>query len=230
MSELSDRIEEVRGRMAQACARSGRPSGAVDLVAATKQQAPDVVTAAAACGLTLFGENRVQEARQKLPLCPGGLTWLMIGHLQRNKVRQAVQLFSGIHSVDSLRLLEAVDAAAADAGVDMPVLLEVNVSGEGSKYGLDPAAVPAVLERGAALANVSIDGLMTMPPFTPDPEGARPCFEKLRTLRDGWAAASGFPLETLSMGMSHDFEVAIEEGATLVRVGSRLFGARVAGD
>lgn len=180
----------------------------------------------AEAGFDVFGESRVQEARQKIPLCPGGLTWHMIGHIQRNKARDVVRLFSVVHSVDSVRLLEALDAAAAAEGKTLPVFLEVNVSGEGSKFGLPPAEMPAVLERSATLMNLDVAGLMTIPPFTPDPEDARVHFARLRELRDEWRSASGFPLEELSMGMSHDFEVAIEEGATWVRLGTILFGAR----
>jgi pyridoxal phosphate enzyme (YggS family) len=150
----------------------------------------------------------------------------MIGHIQRNKARDVVRLFSYVHAVDSVRLLEALDAAAAEAGKTLPVLLEVNVSGEGSKFGLAPDEVPAALERCASLMNLDVSGLMTIPPFTPETEAARPHFARLRALRDTWREATGFPLDELSMGMSHDFEVAIEEGATWIRLGTILFGDR----
>jgi hypothetical protein len=187
---------------------------------------PDAIREAADCGVEVFGENRVQEAAAKIPDCPGHLTWHLVGHLQRNKVRAAVEWFHLVHAVDSLRLLEAVDRAGEEAGREVPVLLQVNVSGEASKFGLSPDAVPDVLDRASGLMHVTLEGLMTMPPFTEDPEGARPHFQHLRRLRDQWAAATGFPLAQLSMGMSHDFEVAVEEGATLVRIGTGIFGDR----
>ncbi|MBT3295698.1 MAG: YggS family pyridoxal phosphate-dependent enzyme [Verrucomicrobia bacterium] len=224
MSNLG--IEQVRARIAQACARAGRPVESVKLVAVSKRQSPDAVRALAEAGVELFGESRAQEARQKIPLCPGDLTWHMIGHIQRNKVRDIVRLFSYVHSVDSLRLLEALDGAAAEAGKTLSVLLEVNVSGEGSKFGFVPDEVPAVLERCGSLMNLDVAGLMTIPPFTPEPAEARPHFARLRELRDTWREATGFPLDELSMGMSHDFEVAIEEGATWIRLGTILFGDR----
>jgi pyridoxal phosphate enzyme (YggS family) len=195
-------------------------------VAVSKRHGPDAVRALAESGVDVFGESRVQEAKQKIPLCPMGLTWHMIGHIQRNKVRDVAGLFSYVHSVDSLRLLEALDPAAAEAGKTLPVLLEVNVSGEGSKFGFAPDEVPAVLERCQSLMNLDVSGVMTMAPFTPEAEDARPHFARLRELRDAWRAESGFPLEELSMGMSHDFEIAIEEGATWIRLGTILFGAR----
>ena len=168
----------------------------------------------------------MQEARQKIPMCPGHLEWHLVGHLQTNKVKDAVRLFRMIHSVDSWKLLEAVDAASRAGGVTMPVCLEVNVSGERSKFGLAPESVPDVLERCNGLMNVEIAGLMTLPPFTEDPQEARPFFRRLRELRDQWRDRCGLPLQGLSMGMSHDFDVAVEEGATWIRVGTLLFGER----
>ncbi|NQU38908.1 MAG: YggS family pyridoxal phosphate-dependent enzyme [Lentisphaerae bacterium] len=219
-------LAAVRERIAAACERAGRDVNSVGLVAVSKRKGPDAVRALAEAGLDVFGESRVQEARQKMALCPSGLTWHMIGHIQTNKAGEVVRLFSYVHAVDSLRLLDALDSAAAAAGVSLPVLLEVNVSGEGSKFGFAPEEVPGILEHCTGLMNLDISGLMTIPPFTPDPEEARPHFIRLRELRDGWRAASGFPLDELSMGMSHDFEVAIEEGATWIRLGTILFGER----
>jgi pyridoxal phosphate enzyme (YggS family) len=187
---------------------------------------PDEVREAAECGLTVLGESRVQEAKQKIPLCPGHLEWHMVGHVQRNKVRDVVQLFGMIHSVDSLKLLETINGACQTAGRVMPVCLEVNVSGERSKFGLPPDEAPAILQQCGSLVNVEIVGLMTIPPFTEEPEGARPFLRRLRELRDEWATSGGFPLRELSMGMSHDFEIAVEEGATWIRVGTLLFGDR----
>ena len=184
------------------------------------------VSEAAACGVDVFGENRIQEARHKIPLCPGQIEWHMVGHLQRNKVREAVRLFGMIHSVDSIRLLDAVNEAAGDEGVTMPVCVQVNVAGEASKFGLAPVELPALLEHAASAMNVDVVGLMTMPPFAEDPEDVRPFFVRLRELRDSARDETGFDLPGLSMGMSHDFEVAIEEGATWIRLGTVLFGRR----
>lgn len=227
MSEtFQERLDAVNLRIAAACRRARRDPVEVRLIAVSKTHGPDSIREAAGCGLRVFGENKVQEAKAKIPLCAGNLSWHMVGHLQRNKVRDAVQMFEMIHSIDSLRLLEAVDEACGDAGRNMPVLLEVNVSGESSKFGMAPEAVPETLEAANRLARVNIAGLMTMPPFTEDPEKARPHFRRLRDLRDQWRAATGVALEDLSMGMTHDFEVAIEEGATWIRVGTALFGER----
>ncbi len=223
---FAERLAAIRDRIAQVCARAGRDPAGVRILPVTKTRGPDRVAEAAACGLTVFGENKVQEAQAKIPLCPGHLTWHMIGHLQTNKVKAAVRLFAQIHSVDSLKLLGALDAAGEITGRIMPVLLAVNVAGESSKFGLAPAEVPAVLAAANGLRRVEIAGLMTMPPLAEDPEQARPFFRQLRELRDGWRQAAGFALNELSMGMSHDFEVAVEEGATWVRLGTVLFGPR----
>lgn len=227
-ASLQERVDAVIERMAQACARCGRDPSSVQLIAVSKTYEAETIRAAAECGLRVFGESKVQEAKVKIPLCPGNLTWHMIGHLQRNKVGMAVELFDRIHSVDSQRLLEAVDHASSESGKTMPVLLEVNVSGEASKFGLPPEDVPVVLTAANGLNHVTVVGLMTMPPFTDEPEKARAHFRKLRELRDQWRDELGFGLEELSMGMSHDFEVAIEEGATWVRVGTAIFGEREA--
>jgi len=227
-NSIAERLVQIRERIEKACARAGRPAGGVRIMAASKAQSPEIITAAANCGLTVFGENRIQEARLKIPLCPSKIEWHLIGHLQTNKVRDAVRLFQIIHSVDSQKLLAAIDAAGELTGRVMPVLLEVNVSGEGSKFGLAPESVPAMLEYANSLARVEVTGLMTIPPAAKDPEDARPFFRKLRLCRDQWRAQSGYALDELSMGMSHDFEVAVEEGATWVRLGTILFGKREA--
>ena len=197
------------------------------LMAVSKKVPPDAVNEAVGCGLALFGESRIQEAAQKIPLCPGSIEWHMVGHLQRNKVRDAVRLFRMIHSVDSLKLLEEIEKWAAENGATMPVLLEINVSGEASKFGMKPEDAEGVLKQCGRLMHIEVAGLMTMPPFTEDPEGARAHFRKLRELRDKLRSATGFELKELSMGMSHDFETAIEEGATFIRLGTVLFGERV---
>ena len=219
-------MQRVRERIAAACAAAGRDPEGVALVAVSKTQPPEAVREAADCGLRVFGENRVQEAGFKIPLCPGHLDWHLVGHLQANKARPAVRLFSTIHSIDSVDLLRRIDAIAGEEGRRPRVLLEVNVSGEGSKNGMRPDDVPAALEAANGLRCIEVAGFMTMPPYCEDPERARGFFRTLRGLRDRCAAATGFALPELSMGMSMDFEVAIGEGATLVRVGTDLFGAR----
>lgn len=223
---ISERIAEIRERMAAACKRSGREPDGVRLIGVSKKVSPELVSEGFECGLGIMGESRIQEAKQKMALCPGGIEWHLIGHLQTNKVKEAVRLFAMIHSVDSLRLLELIDHEAGVSGVSLPICLEVNVSGERSKFGLQPDILPDVLKAGTKLMNVDIVGLMTMPPFTEDPEGARPFLRKLKELRDQLRASQGFDLPELSMGMSNDFEVAIEEGATMVRIGTGIFSAR----
>ncbi len=223
---ILERVEQVHARIALACERVGRSPETVRLVAVSKKQPPEAVEEAVQAGLLLFGENRVQEAMHKIPECRGGVTWHLIGHLQTNKVKSAVQLFDMIHSVDSLRLLEAVNTACVSAGLTRQVLIQVNTAGERSKFGLAPEALEPLLESATQLINVDVMGLMTMPPLTPDPEKVRTFFEATRALRDRVSVSTGFALDELSMGMSHDMEVAIEEGATFVRVGTDLFGKR----
>lgn len=225
---MADRLSALEARIAAACARAGRPRDSVTLVAVSKTQPPEVVADAAAAGLRVFGENRVQEAAAKIPQCPGHLSWHLVGHLQSNKAYAACELFEVIHSVDSVRLLQLVDRACDELGKRMKILLEVNVSGEGSKFGLRPDDVPATLEAANGLPRVEVCGLMTMPPFAPEPEQARSHFRRLRELRDRWSAETGTALPELSMGMSGDFEVAIEEGSTWIRVGTAIFGERKA--
>jgi pyridoxal phosphate enzyme (YggS family) len=226
MSEISDRIAVVQQRLALAVERSGRNPADITLMAVSKNHGPDAVREAANCGLTLFGENRVQEAAAKIPECPGHLHWHLIGHLQRNKVRLAVEYFEAIHSVDSLRLLEAIHQACDQSGRKISLLLEVNVSGESVKFGLKPEEVPAVFARAESMPRIEITGLMTIPPLTEDPEGARPHFRALRTFRDQWQQESGIALPILSMGMSHDLEVAVDEGSNIIRIGTAIFGPR----
>lgn len=223
---FADRYDAIRQRMAAACGRAGRDPSAVRMIAVSKTHGPERVAEAAAAGVTIFGENKVQEARAKIPLCPGHLVWHLVGHLQSNKAYAACELFDVVHSVDSLKLLQVIDRACDELGKTMKVLIEVNVSGEGSKFGAAPEAVPALLEAANSLTRVEVRGLMTMPPFMPEAEDARPHFRRLRELRDGWSETTGIPLDELSMGMSGDFEVAIEEGATWVRIGTALFGER----
>ena len=226
MGSIAENLEAVRTRMATACADAGRAVDSVRLLAVSKTYGPDAVREAATAGQRLFGENRVQEAVAKIPECPGSLEWHLIGHLQSNKAVLAATLFDWVHSVDSAKLLEALDRHAGETGRTLRILLQINVSGERSKSGLAPEAAPEVLALGNRLRNVRICGLMTIPPLTEDPEKARPHFRRLRELRDRWAAELELPLPELSMGMTHDLEVAIAEGATIVRVGTGIFGAR----
>jgi hypothetical protein len=224
--DLAANLEQVRQRIAAACARAGRESCSVTLLAVTKSQPPEVVAEAARAGLTLFGENKVQEAKAKIPLCPGRLRWHMIGHLQTNKCRDAVDLFEMIQSVDSLHLAEEINRRAEQAAKTIPVLLEVNIVGEASKFGYKPEQLLADLTQLNALPRLEIHGLMSVPPWSPVPERVRPVFRKLRELKAQCENVLGAPLPQLSMGMTGDFEVAIEEGATMVRIGTALFGER----
>jgi hypothetical protein len=224
--DLEANLKAVRQRIEAACARAGRDPGSVTLVAVTKTQPPEVVSAAAALGLTLFGENKVQEAKAKIPLCPSRLRWHMIGHLQTNKCRDAVGLFDMFQGVDSLHLAEELNKRAEQAAKTLPILLEVNAVGEASKFGCGPDQLLADLARINALPRLELHGLMTVPPWSLDPEKVRPVFRQMRELRQRCEQLLGAPLPHLSMGMTGDFEVAIEEGATMVRIGTALFGTR----
>ena len=224
--ELAANLKHVQERIAAACSKAGRAPGDVQLLAVTKGHPPETVQAAADAGLVLFGENKVQEAKAKIPLCSGRLRWQMIGHLQTNKCRDAVQLFEMIQSVDSLHLAEELHKWCDKSAKTMPILLEVNVAGESSKFGYNPDALLAELEQINALQKLEIHGLMTVAPWSPEPEKVRPVFRRLRELKLRCEKILGVPLPHLSMGMSGDFEVAIEEGATIVRLGTVLFGER----
>ncbi len=226
MSELQENLTRIRSRIDQACKRSGRQPDSVRLMAVSKNQSPERVAEAASAGLTLFGENRIQEAKVKIPLCPGQLEWHFIGHLQSNKSRDAVSLFHVVQGVDSLALAEELQKQAIKQARSLPILLEVNVAGESSKFGWNPDRLLAELLQLNALNRLEVHGLMTIAPYAVDPEQVRPIFRRLRELRDRCTDLLGAPLPVLSMGMSGDLEVAIEEGATLVRVGTALFGER----
>ena len=224
--DLAANLSNIRQRIAAAASRAGRAPDSVTLLAVTKSQPPEAVQEAARLGLTLFGENKVQEAKAKIPLCSGRLQWHMIGHLQSNKCRDAVELFTMIQGVDSLSLAEEINKRAEQAAKTLPILLEVNIVGEGSKFGYKPEQLLADLEKLNALPRLEIHGLMTIPPWSPLPETVRPVFRKLRQLKGECEQRLGAPLPQLSMGMSGDFDVAIEEGATIVRIGTALFGER----
>ncbi len=209
---------------------AARPPEAVRLVAVTKGVSVDAIREATRAGHWIFGENRVQEAVPKIEALASdpGPTWHLVGHLQTNKVRRAVGLFGLIHSVDSERLARAIEAEAARQGRRQAVLLQVNVAGEPQKSGVPPDDLPALAEAAAGLPHLEVKGLMTVPPLGETPEASRPYFRRLRELaRDVARQVPALAMEELSMGMSADFEVAIEEGATLVRVGTAIFGGRV---
>lgn len=226
MSTIAENLETVRSRIAAAAARAGRNPAEVELVAVSKTYPAERIREAAEAGQELFGESRVQEALVKIPSLPGRLRWHFIGHLQANKVRKALPLFELIHGVDTVEIARDIDRIAADLGLHPRVLLEVNVSGEGSKHGFTPEDLERALDELLALPRVQVEGFMTMAPLAPEAEASRPFFAALRSLRDRLAERAGIPFQTLSMGMSGDYGVAVEEGATLVRVGSAIFGSR----
>lgn len=226
---IAERLDTVRGRVARAAERAGRPADAVTLIAVSKTVPPPRVYAAYLAGVRDFGENRVEEALPKQTALPDDVVWHMIGHIQSRKARDVVGHFALTHSVDTLRLAETLQRRAEAADVQAPILLEVNVSGEASKDGFAPDALPAALTAIGGLSRLTVRGLMTIAPIADNPEDVRWVFRGLRELRD--QAAAAFPslrLDHLSMGMTDDFEVAIEEGATLVRVGRAIFGERPA--
>ena len=222
---LTENFATIHNQTAAACARAGRDPGTVTLLAVSKGQPPEAVAAAVDLGQLCFGENKVQEAKAKIPLASGRARWQLIGHLQSNKCRDAVQLFEMIHSVDSLALAVELNKWADKFSKTMPVLLEVN-AGEATKFGFSPESVLDQLDTLNALPRLEIHGFMTIAPWTPEPEKVRPVFRRLRELKEAGEQKLGAPLPHLSMGMSGDFEVAIEEGATIVRIGTALFGAR----
>jgi PLP dependent protein len=229
---LSENIASIHERMAAAARRAGRSPSEIALMAVTKTHPAERILEAYAAGLRLFGENRVQEFAGKAATLADlpDADWHMIGHLQTNKAVKAAELFGAVDSVDSLKLAEKLDAAARNLGKTVAVLIEINVGGEAAKSGVSPGSpeLDELLSAAPRLEALRYRGLMTVPPFTDDPEGARPYFRKLRELRDTIAARrlANVGLDVLSMGMSHDFEVAIEEGSTCVRVGTAIFGAR----
>lgn len=228
-ASIAGRLADVRGRIAAAAARAGRDAASVRLVAVSKTYSADHVRAAVSAGQIDFGENKVQEGLQKIAdTADTTIRWHVIGHLQSNKARKAAEAFHWIHAVDSVGLLTKIDEGAAAAGRRPRVLVQVDLAGEATKFGASPDEVPGIFGRAAELHAVDLAGLMLLPPAVDDPNDARPWFRRLVALRDQ-LMASGVPaarLAELSMGMSHDFEVAIEEGATIVRVGSAIFGER----
>lgn len=226
MSDIAANLEQVLAAVLAAAAKSGRTAKDVQLIAVSKKQDADKVRLAFDAGQPMFGESRVQEARVKIPLLPSAVRWHFIGHLQKNKVRHALPLFELFHSVDSLALAGDMERIAEEEGLRPRVLLEVNVAGEGSKIGFSPEKLRAAMEALLQLGRLEIEGLMTIPPLAPAAEDSRRSFVALRELRDAIEREFRVALPQLSMGMSNDYAVAIEEGATLVRVGTAIFGER----
>ena len=227
--EIATSLSAVRQRLARALERAGRLPSSARLVAISKTRPAGDVRAAFDAGQLEFGENRVQEALEKIAATSDiPITWHLVGHLQSNKARRAAASFACIHSIDSAEVLKRVDAAAGEAGRRTELLVQVDLAGEATKHGAPAEAWLSLFDAAADCRAARVTGLMLLPPFTPDPEDARPYFRRLRALRDE-LAGRGVPadmLRELSMGMSHDFEVAVEEGATIVRVGTAIFGER----
>ena len=224
---LPANLARIREQIANACSRAGRPESEVALMAVSKMHPAEAILEAYAAGLRLFGENRVQEWQEKSPAVAHlvGAEFHLIGPLQSNKTARAAELFAAVDSVDSLKIAIRLNSAAAALGKTLPILIEVKLSHEESKHGISPAELPALLAELAPLESLVPAGLMTVPPWSEDPEPARPYFRELRRLRDASLAACP-TLTGLSMGMSNDFPVAIEEGSTCVRIGTALFGKR----
>lgn len=222
--EIASNLARVLATIATATAKAGRKRDEVQLIAVSKKQGTEKVRAAFDAGQPLFGESRVQEARAKIPLLPGAVRWHFVGPLQKNKIRHALPLFEMFHSVDSVALAEELQRIGDEDGVRPRVLLEVNSAGEASKIGFSPDALRTHMAALLALSRIEIEGLMTIPPLAPEPENSRRYFASLRELRDQLQREFSVPLPQLSMGMSNDYTVAIEEGATMVRVGTAIFG------
>jgi pyridoxal phosphate enzyme (YggS family) len=227
MPSIAEHLERVCEQIAQAAAKAGRAIDEIEVVAITKTHPAEKVREAIEAGQTLFGESRVQEARAKIPELPSNLRWHFVGHLQKNKIRYALPLFELFHGVDSLALAQEINRIAADEGMHPRVLLEVNVAGEGSKFGFSTDKLREQMEELLALQRLSILGLMTIPPLADKAEASRRYFVELRQLRDRLQTEFHVDLPQLSMGMTQDFPIAVEESATLVRVGTAIFGERV---
>ena len=223
---VAENLERVRGQITQAAAKAGRSANDVELVAITKTHPAEKVREAVDAGHTLFGESRVQEARAKIPELPSTLRWHFVGHLQKNKIRHALPLFELFHGVDSLALAQEMNRIAAEEGMHPRILLEINVAEEGSKFGFKPGSLRAEMEFLLTLPRLSIEGLMCIPPLADEAEPSRKYFVQLRELRDSLEKEFDLTLPHLSMGMTQDFWIAVEEGATLSRVGTAIFGER----
>ena len=223
MNDLSDRYKKINDRILTACELAQRDPKSVKLLAVSKTKPPEMVDEFASLGQKFFGENKIQEAQGKIPLCISGLQWHLIGHLQSNKAKIAATLFDMVHSVDSLKIMNALDRNAEST---LPILLQVNVAGDSAKFGFKPEEAEEIINLSCKLNNCEVHGLMTIPPFSEDLDKTRQHFNHLRELRDALEVKTGVPLPELSMGMSYDLEAAIEAGSTWIRVGSDLFGER----
>jgi PLP dependent protein len=223
---VAENLERVREQIAEAATKAGRALDEIQLVAITKTHPAERIRDAVEAGHTLFGESRVQEARAKIPELPSNLRWHFVGHLQKNKIRHALPLFELFHGVDSLALAQEMNRIAAEEGMNPRLLLEANVAEEGSKFGFKIETLRAELESLLALPRLSIEGLMCIPPLLEEAEASRKFFVQLRELRDSLEKEFHVKLPHLSMGMTNDFSIAVEEGATLVRVGTAIFGER----
>lgn len=226
MSDVAAKLSSIRIRIAGACHRAGRDIGSVELIAVSKTLPVETIRDAIQAGQRVFGESKLQEAEAKIDALPGSLRWHFIGGLQRNKMRKILQLFEVIHAIDSTRLAQYADGVARELGLFPKVFLQVNVGGEETKGGFEPDALTGEIDGLLAVERLEVMGLMCIPPPGPDAEASRRWFRSLREIRDQLQQKTGVPLPALSMGMSDDFEVAIEEGATHVRVGSSIFGKR----
>jgi len=226
MQDIEENLKQVRKKIERAMEKAGRDANDVTLVAVSKTHPAEAIREVIQAGHLIFGESRVQEAKAKIPLLPPKARWHFIGNLQKNKVRQALPLFELFQSVDSLKLAESIERAARNLGLYPRVLLEVNVAGEATKHGFSTDSLREALGQLNSLERVHIEGLMTIAPFSRDPENSRRYFAALRNLRDSIEDSEQIGLPTLSMGMSGDYEVAIEEGATMVRIGTSIFGTR----
>ena len=223
MVSLIDRYKKINDRILTSCEQAKRDPSSVKLLAVSKTKPPEMVDEFASLGQKFFGENKIQEAQAKIPLCISGLQWHLIGHLQSNKAKIAATLFDMVHSVDSLKIMNALDRNAEST---LPILLQVNVAGDSAKFGFKPEEAEEIINLSCKLNNCEVHGLMTIPPFSEDLDKTRQHFNHLRELRDALEVKTGVPLPELSMGMSYDLEAAIEAGSTWIRVGSDLFGER----
>jgi PLP dependent protein len=226
VTTITENLERVRSQIANAAKKTGRSLDEIELVAISKTHDAEKVHAAYEAGQSLFGESKVQEARAKIPELPSSLRWHFVGHLQKNKIRHALPLFELFHGIDDVDLAREMNRIAEEQGMHPRILLEINVAGEGSKFGFKPDKLRAEMEALLSLTRLSIEGLMTIPPLAEEAEASRKFFVNLRENRNALEEEFDMKLPHLSMGMTNDFVVAVEEGATLVRVGTAIFGAR----
>lgn len=227
MTDISHNLESIKQQITDAARRSGRAPEAIRLLAVSKTYPPETIRLAFDAGQIHFGENRVQEALDKIPLLPSEIEWHLIGHLQTNKVRKVLPLCAWIHSIDSLKIAAAINRVAGELDLTAKIYLQVNIARDEAKFGFSPSEIRQSLDQLQTMEHLHIEGLMTIPEFTDDSQKTRSHFAALRELRDELKTRSGLALPGLSMGMSHDFTIAIEEGATIVRVGSAIFGKRL---